>query len=414
MKKRFRIYLVALLSLLLAFGSSISAFAADETGPKVTPKYYDVKDYPDIPGYTPLKIDPPDSGTYNNGTLTIDITDNGTKATWFSTLQVSYVYVKGGDCGYLYDYTSIGGAYGDSGLLAPLNGGGNVPAISHLVFYYGSNPPSLTGTVTVTKVMSGGSSTAEGIAFSLVQGDSVKYTKTIAAGDKQSDGSWKVVFTGVALGSYTLVESGSPDNYTADLTSSNNSVDITPTQLDVSKTVTNTYNPPTGTVTVTKVMSGGSSTAEGIAFSLVQDGVVKYTKTIAAGDKQSDGTWKVVFTGVALGNYTLVESGSPDNYTSDLTSSNNRVIINADHLNISKTVTNTYDPGDITVPDEPVPGGGTTVPDEPVPGGGTVVIDEPIPGGSSQLPKTGEIPPELFYGIGIGLTALGIVLKKKK
>ena len=46
--------------------------------------------------------------------------------------RVVYVYVRGSDCGNLYEYGDI---QGDSGLHAPLKNG-NVPDIHHITFYY--------------------------------------------------------------------------------------------------------------------------------------------------------------------------------------------------------------------------------------------------------------------------------------
>ena len=40
------------------------------------------------------------------------------------------------------------------------------------------------------------------------------------------------------------------------------------------------------------------------------------------------------------------------------------------------------------------------------------VIQEPLPLGAPELPKTGGFAPELLYGIGLGLIALGYKAKK--
>jgi len=81
--------------------------------------------------------------------------------------------------------------------------------------------------------------------------------------------------------------------------------------------------------------------------------------------------------------------------------------------------TPTEAPEEVDVGDEPVPGGVPQVPaeedkpEEPdVPEPDIVIIeDEIVPTG---LPKTGEFPPILFYGLGAGFVYAGYRLSKKK
>ncbi|HAA25003.1 MAG TPA: hypothetical protein DCE11_02615, partial [Ruminiclostridium sp.] len=81
--------------------------------------------------------------------------------------------------------------------------------------------------------------------------------------------------------------------------------------------------------------------------------------------------------------------------------------------------TPTEPPKEVEVEDEPIPGG---VPQEPaeedkpeepdVPEPDIVIIeDEIVPTG---LPKTGEFPPILYYGLGAGFIYAGYRLSKKK
>lgn len=55
--------------------------------------------------------------------------------------------------------------------------------------------------------------------------------------------------------------------------------------------------------------------------------------------------------------------------------------------------------------------------DEEIPGGPVdpelEIPDEEIPGGSTELPKTGELPPILFYGSGATLVAIGAYFRRK-
>jgi hypothetical protein len=83
------------------------------------------------------------AGTYNGGTYTITA-DQKTFAWASSSVPVSFVVVKGGPDAYVYTY-GPGGSMGDSGLVSPLNRGGQVPAISHVLLCYSektSTPPS--------------------------------------------------------------------------------------------------------------------------------------------------------------------------------------------------------------------------------------------------------------------------------
>ncbi len=57
------------------------------------------------------------------------------------------------------------------------------------------------------------------------------------------------------------------------------------------------------------------------------------------------------------------------------------------------------------------------IPDPIIPGGPVEleleIPDEEIPGGSTELPKTGEVPPILFYGSGATLVAVGAYFRRK-
>jgi hypothetical protein len=79
------------------------------------------------------------SGIFGGGTYAITA-DQTTFAWASSTVPVSFVVVKGGPDANVYVY---GGSMGDSGLVSPLNPGGQVPAISHVLLCYGeqTSPP---------------------------------------------------------------------------------------------------------------------------------------------------------------------------------------------------------------------------------------------------------------------------------
>ena len=89
---------------------------------------------------------PSGSGTFDDGTLRGHYTVSGNLTTfaWTSdTVPVNVVVVKGGPDANVYDYGT--GAAGDAGLVSPHNGGGNVPAISHVLLCYGRPAPPSPG-----------------------------------------------------------------------------------------------------------------------------------------------------------------------------------------------------------------------------------------------------------------------------
>ena len=83
-----------------------------------------------------LKVDPPVSGTYTKGDLTVTVTfsDAGKYVEWISNQPIGTVIVKGGPGAYIYSYDPA--ATGDTGLRSPLNPGGNIPQISWVGFIW--------------------------------------------------------------------------------------------------------------------------------------------------------------------------------------------------------------------------------------------------------------------------------------
>lgn len=75
-----------------------------------------------------LKIDNPASGTYNG--ITFTLAGDSKHFDWSSTSRIDAVIAKGGNKANVYYPTSLSG----HGLVSPLNGGGNVPALSHATF----------------------------------------------------------------------------------------------------------------------------------------------------------------------------------------------------------------------------------------------------------------------------------------
>ena len=60
----------------------------------------------------------------------------GDEVAFTSDVPVVKVLMKGGDAYNEYDYGS--GVLSDSGLICPVNSGGQIPTLSHAVFYFGA------------------------------------------------------------------------------------------------------------------------------------------------------------------------------------------------------------------------------------------------------------------------------------
>ena len=125
---------------MLAFVSAGTARAA-VVSPTVYP--YNVNSCADIePGAHGVNIEAPvGSGTFDDGTLagTYTVSDDQTSFDWASgTVPVSFVVIKGGTDANVYRYSP---AMSDSELVSPLNRGGKLPAISHVLLCYGEQPP---------------------------------------------------------------------------------------------------------------------------------------------------------------------------------------------------------------------------------------------------------------------------------
>lgn len=98
----------------------------------------------DFGDWTELKIEPVDSGTSSDGTLSVTISVSGGSFTWSSNIGVDAVVVKGGPNANLYNYSPE--ATSDSGLSAPTNPGNGEPyGLSHISVCYdteATTPPS--------------------------------------------------------------------------------------------------------------------------------------------------------------------------------------------------------------------------------------------------------------------------------
>lgn len=92
------------------------------------------------------KIDSPTSGIYNAGpgSITVTFSDDKKYFDWTSTFGIDAVIVKGGNNAYEFVYNPPAPSFGDTGLYAPLNGGEQQGAISHVEFAWNQVVPEPT------------------------------------------------------------------------------------------------------------------------------------------------------------------------------------------------------------------------------------------------------------------------------
>ena len=187
------------------------------------------------------------------------------------------------------------------------------------------------GKVEVTKVdKDDPTKKLKGVKFVLKQGNDEKYEATTG-----EDG--KAVFDGVLFGSYKLVEKETLENYKADSTEHDVTID-NQTKL---KEVTIKNELKKGKVVVTKVdATDNTKKLQGVKFALKQDGNVKY-------EVETDADGKAVFNGVAYGEYKLVETKPLDNYLPDTTERD--VNIDADGKEVPFEITNALKEGKVEV-----------------------------------------------------------------
>ena len=187
------------------------------------------------------------------------------------------------------------------------------------------------GKVEVTKVdKDDPTKKLKGVKFVLKQGNDEKYEATTG-----EDG--KAVFDGVLFGSYKLVEKETLENYKADSTEHDVTID-NQTKL---KEVTIKNELKKGKVVVTKVdATDNTKKLKDVKFVLKQDGNVKYEAT-------TDADGKAVFNGVAYGQYKLVETETLANYALDSTERD--VNIDADGKEVPFEITNALKQGSVEV-----------------------------------------------------------------
>lgn len=222
MKRSLRTRLSIILAMVMLLGYAITAFGGSGTTGITSEKGVEPVVYKDNrpPEHKSpfVKLDTGKMGTYQllkNDEIQVEIykTNEGnyqgvTAVHWESTIAISYVWVKGGNCGSLYVYGSD--VKEDSGLYAPINPETSKPyGVSHVTFYYDDESPGEPpecGSVTVTKVDDSNNHTLTGWEFILyketssdvyVQADEPKTTDENgqASWDSLEPGNYKVVET---------------------------------------------------------------------------------------------------------------------------------------------------------------------------------------------------------------------------
>ena len=144
--KRTSLFLFVLL-FALSLGTT-ATFAAS-----VEPQFFDgnpsCADLGYASGFKP-QPEPPPTGDYSDGVITVHIDSDGTYFSWSSSHGIDAVIVKGGDNANVYVYDPESTA--DSGLSAPINANNGSPfEISHIDFCYDIETPPPVPHVTVTK-----------------------------------------------------------------------------------------------------------------------------------------------------------------------------------------------------------------------------------------------------------------------
>jgi LPXTG-motif cell wall-anchored protein len=106
---------------------------------------------PEGASWTEFKVEPVESGTFTDGTLSVTITvtdtDDGPVFDWTSNIGVDAVFVKGGPGGLLYVYDPPAESTGDTGLHAPVNPNNDkFFGLSHVSFCYDKDQATTTTT----------------------------------------------------------------------------------------------------------------------------------------------------------------------------------------------------------------------------------------------------------------------------
>ena len=160
-----------------------------------------------------------------------------------------------------------------------------------------------TGSIAILKTDAETSKPLAGAHFKLTDSTG----SPIKEGDTAADG--KLIFTGLAFGTYKLTETAAPAGYVLDSTPI--TVEVTNAGQTVSKTITNTR--AVGNISILKTDAETNKPLAGVHFKLM-DSTGRLISEAVTG---TDG--KITFSGMALGKYVLTETEAPKGYALDST-----------------------------------------------------------------------------------------------
>ena len=345
--------------------------------------------------------------TYSIKVIKIDLSDNKTqlpgaefKLTMDGNKEFSQTGITGSDG--TYTFTGLeAGTYYVTETKAPA--GYEIATTSQTVSvpfndgnaevkFYDSRHITFRYSITAVKVDENDNSKLQGAEFTLTKQYDTSFNQTGITG---SDGI--VTFNNLLAGTYYVEETKAPAGYeiskkveTIVLPSSNGDALVT---FNDKKQIVEKYS-----IKIFKVdTSDKNKKLVGAEFTLTKDGDKSFTQTGITG---ADGS--VTFDNLTAGTYYVEETKAPEGY--EVSTINQTVTLPSQDKNVEITFYDDPSKNEIPIINEPIPGAGNEIP----------IINEPIPGAGPVLPKTGELPPELFYGFGAAFVLLGIYLKKRK
>jgi|GEM_PF-5395749 len=215
-----------------------------------------------------MKIDPPKDGRYlldENPSVYVSVYfhSSGTLVDWVSDINISHVFVKGGkEGGTLYSY--------DPAIKSDTNLGlGTNQEISHLVFYWCTKQEHDKGSITVNKLITDGTTDDESAVFivKVTGGPDNYYSQT-----KNFGLNSPALFSNLEPGNYVVEEINLPTGYKTNKATFNVTIPDGTTDESMHKEVTITNymenDPEKGSITVNKVISGGTDQEASIDFSV--------------------------------------------------------------------------------------------------------------------------------------------------
>ncbi|HEV2311082.1 MAG TPA: DUF5979 domain-containing protein, partial [Acidimicrobiia bacterium] len=274
-------------------------------------------------------------------------------------VTINGVVVKGGD-GYNL-YTSVSGV----NMISPVNGGGNIPAISHAFVCYSGTPA--TGSLTVSKTVvgtpPGGSTFTVSVACPASGTPLSGFPKTLTFNSSGTLPRGTLPITGIPAGTQcSVTETGTGGASTTTYTVNGGSPWANPPTVTISSTaqqsvaITNTY---TGSLTVSKTVVGtppeGSTFTVSVACPASRTPLSGFPKTLTFNSSGTLTSGTLPITGIPAGTQCSVTETGTGGATSTTyavnggsSSSNPPTVVISSSTERSVAVTNTYT-GSLTV-----------------------------------------------------------------